>query len=477
MKKSFLLFSASLLLAGSIGGGKILATSANEPTVGEEIQALLADYLNADGYTKKTTIGLNAAAVEEMSACFHCNETAKKRTTYYRPGQLLLAAEDGSIPEGSGSYVYDANDHEVKRAAALGNSTNKNMWTNLSEPVSVGQNNANGLEDYYITLATFMSSGYFDGWGKNGNVYYYDLTNEDKVKDNETHIYNCDIWNEFLYFCAPMLYKNSGYYLSAKSLTITKKYDADSNGYLCLDMYLENIDSGKLDCDYLAEARIYENNYIFEEDLSESYFLRNGPFTEGKFVVDNDSGTKQLKLMNVPLLKGNAVKVWSSKSEYHGVSQGYAHNLTSTAGMVDGEDNYIIPEDGNYDFYIKLNDDGSFKDVYVNDKSAKTYYVSLGWSDIDGSKLWARYYNGSNEITSDESKPGMIYSHQNEYNQAVYKVTIPGEANKIQFCYNKTGGGEYVVSSITDIPTDKNAFYFDNWNDGSPTMGTWNYEG
>ena len=37
MKKSFLLFSASLLLAGSIGGGKILATNANEPTVGEEI--------------------------------------------------------------------------------------------------------------------------------------------------------------------------------------------------------------------------------------------------------------------------------------------------------------------------------------------------------------------------------------------------------------------------------------------------------
>ena len=90
--------------------------------------------------------------------------------------------------------------------------------------------------------------------------------------------------------------------------------------------------------------------------------------------------------------------------------------------------------------------------------------------------MWARYYNGSNEITTDESKPGMIYSHQNEYNQAVYKVTIPGEANKIQFCYNKTTG-EYVVSSITDIPADKNAFYFDNWNDGSPTMGTWNYEG
>ena len=78
MKKSFLLFSASLLLAGSIGGGKILATNANEPTVGEEIQALFADYLNADGYTKKTTIGLNTAAVEEMSACFHCNGEEKK---------------------------------------------------------------------------------------------------------------------------------------------------------------------------------------------------------------------------------------------------------------------------------------------------------------------------------------------------------------------------------------------------------------
>ena len=484
MKKSFLLFSASLLLAGSIGGGKILATSANELTVGEEIQALLADYLNADGYTKKTTIGLNAAAVEEMSVCFHCNETAKKRTTYYRSGQLLLAAEDGSIPAGSGSYVYDATDHEVKRAAALGNSTDENMWTNLSEPESVGQTNANGLEDYYITLVTFMSNGYFNGWGKNGDVYYYDLTNEDKVKDNETHIYNCDIWNEFLYFCAPMLYKNSGYYLSAKSLTITSKFDARGEEYLCLDMYVENIDSGKLDCSYLAEARIYEGNKVFQEDLDKAFYLLNSSNGEKTRLESDPNDNTHLMLKNVEMNKGDAVKIWDTENNYHGVSQNGEHNLSIgislDTGIRDDQDNYVIPEDGKYDFYVDFNQDGSYQKLYVEDKSAMTIYVSDGgWTDIDGKRIWARYYDkDNNEITTDLTKPRFVDSHLNDYNQAVHKVTIPGEAKYLQICYNKTYSTDYVVTKKLEINyAQYNGFFFDQWNDGGETItfGTWNY--
>ena len=472
MKKSFLLLSTSLLLAGSIGGGKIIATSANEPTVGEEIQALLADYLNADGYTKKTTIGLNAAAVEEMSACFHCNETAKKRTTYYRPGQLLLAAEDGSIPAGSGSYVYDAADHEVKRAAALGNSTDENMWTNLSEPVSVGQINANGLEDYYITLVTFMSNGYFDGWGKNGDVYYYDLTNEDKVKDNETHIYNCDIWNEFLYFCAPMLYKNSGYYLSAKSLTITKKYDADSNGYLCLDMYLENIDSGKLDCDYLAEARIYNGNRVFIEDLSTGYFLAASDNVERKFEIDpNDASHVMLK--NVSLTKGTKIKIQESNPAiYHGVSQGAGHNLsvaiTQTAGMVDDQDNYIIPENGTYDFYVNF-DNGSYRDMWINDQNAKTIYVQDTW-DKGGVGLHYWWNDGKNDVGSVwEYTPAGTFTGKYDSGHGMFRFVIPGAAEKIIIKYDGKQSSTIVLDSTN------NSYWISDAGGGTPSGNAYNW--
>lgn len=481
MKKSFLLFSTSFLLAGSIGGGKVLATNADELTVGEQIQNVIAEYI-ADGcYTKKTTIGLNDNAVSDLSACFHCSQTAKKRTTYYRPNQLLLAAEDGSIPAGSGSYIYDSVDHEVKRSGALDGTTEENMWINFSAPESVGHTGANGLEMYYITLNTFMSANYFDGWGKNGNLYYYDLSNEEKAKDEVTHIYNCDIWNEFLYFCAPMLYKNSGYYFSAKSLTITEKYDNNAEKYLCLDMYLEDWEKeGKLSENYLAEARIYKGNAVFAERLDKAFYLYNST-TGSKVQMESDpANNKHLMLRNVPMTKGDAVKVWDTENNYHGASQNIEHNL-SIAPNVDAQDNYVIPENGMYDFYVDFNDDGSYKKLYVDDKSAMTIYVSDGgWTDINGSKMWARYYSADSEeaeITTDDNKPAFVDSHRNEYNQQVHKITIPGEAKYIQICYNKTDN-DYVVTKRLEIKYEEyNGFYFDQWNGGGEniTFGTWNY--
>ena len=473
MKKSFLLLSTSLLLAGSIGGSKVFAANANEPTVGEEIQTLIADFLNSGYYTKKTTIGLNDASVQDLNACFHCGQNALKRTTYYKPGQLLLAAEDGTIPEGSGSYVYVAADHEVKRSAALAGSTEDNMWDNLSEPVSVGQTEANGLENYYITLNTFMSAGYFDGWGKNGDVYYYDLSNEEKQKKEGTDIYNCDIWNEFLYFCAPMLYQNSGYYFSAKSLTITTKYDNNAEKYLCLDMYLEDWEKeGKLSQDYLTEARIYKGNKVFAECLDKAFYLVSGD-DKIKFNADPDNNT-HIMINNVSMSKGTAVKVWDTNGNYYGSTRGMEHNLSigvnKDTGLVDDSDNYVIPEDGKYDFYVDFNNDGSYKKLYVNDKNAMTLYIDSGnWADIDSKKLWCRYYDkDSNELTSDWHKPNAVYSHDNSNGYCVCKIVVPSEAKYLQICYNKAdwAGGTYVVTGLQEIKyPEYNTFRFDQWND------------
>ncbi len=481
MKKSFLLFSTSFLLAGSIGGGKVLATNADELTVGEQIQNVIAEYI-ADGcYTKKTTIGLNDNAVSDLSACFHCSQTAKKRTTYYRPNQLLLAAEDGSIPAGSGSYVYDSTDHEVKRSGALDGTIEENMWTNLSAPESVGHTGANGLEMYYITLNTFMSANYFDGWGKNGDVYYYDLSSDELKKDETTHIYNCDIWNEFLYFCAPMLYKNSGYYFSAKSLTITEKYDNNAEKYLCLDMYLQDWEKeGKLSENYLAEARIYKGNRVFAECLDKAFYLVSND-NKIKFNVDPDNNT-HLMISNVTMSKGTAVKVWDTENNYYGSTRGIEHNLAidvnSNTGLIDNADNYVIPENGQYDFYVDFNEDGSYKKLFVNDKGAVTLYIdSGGWADVDENRLWCRYYDADrNELTIDGYKPRATYSHLNSDNNSVSKIVVPAEAAFLQICYNKTWENDYMVTALLEIKYPGfNTFRFDQWNGGNENI-TFTYE-
>lgn len=482
-KKSILLFSSFFVVFGLVQPKSFFSVGAEnpEPTTAEKLHDLFASFKGkGDFYTKKTTIALNDDAVNEMSTCFHCNETASKRTTYYTRNKLLLALEDGSIPEGSGSYQYV--DGEVKRAAALAGSDEFNMWTNLSEPVSVGHINATKLEDYYKTLDTFLVDGYFDNWNENNDVYYYDLTNEDKTK-NEEFIYNCPVWNDFLYFCAPMIYMNSGKYLSAKSLTVTTKYDNNGILYLCLDMYLADGDSYKLNQPYLAEARIYKGNNIFQENLDKAFFLFNST-SHAKTKMESDpDNNKHLMLKNVDMTKGDAVKVWDTLNNYHGVSQNVEHNLSidinADTGFKDAEDNYVIPEDGKYDFYIDFNDDGSYKKLYVEDKSAMTIYVSDGgWSDIDGSRMWARYFDANDvEITTDSTKPRFVDSHKNEYDQQVHKITIPGEAKYIQICYNKTDN-DYVITKKLEIKYEEyNGFYFDQWNGGGDniTFGTWNY--
>lgn len=489
-KKSFLVLSSSFLVFGMV---QRPAVNGLDATIGvQEIQIQVtptqalhelfeAVKLNGHGlYTKKTTIGLNETAVNEMSACFHCNETANKRTTYYAPNKLLLASEDGSIPEGSGSYQYA--DGEVKRAAALANTNEENMWSNLSELESVGQLEATSLESYYVTVDTFLADGYFNSWSKDDStgVYYYDLNDQDKSK-NEQGEYNCKMWNDFLYFCAPMLYRKSGNYLSAKSLTVTSKYDADGVRYLCLDMYLANGDSGKLNQSYLAEARLYNGNTVFQEDLSIGYFLVNEDGSKIKFDADPND-TSHVMIKDINMNKGAAFKVWDTNGNYHGAaSQNFRHNLSASVnasnGFVDENDNYVIPETGVYDLYVNFNNEGTYNDVWVSDKSAKTYYLTINWTDGEGvnyDQLWARYYKDNVELSNDNSKPSLIYSHQNPENQKVYKVTIPGEANQIEFCYHKWSG-PYVTTSRTALSSEYNAFYFLDWNNGSPTLATWNY--
>lgn len=265
-------------------------------TTEEDIQTLLSNYIGGDGiYTKKTTIGLNSEARSELSH-FHCELNQAKRTTYYNGQKLLLAEEDGTVLENSGSYVF--NTDKVERRHATEDMTDTIDFGNLSEPDFV-QGTATKLEDYYVTLNTFMEEGYFADWSVDANgTFFYKLTEAEKDVDKDGK-YVSKMWNDFLAFCAPMFYPNATYIAGIDSLSISESVDANGTSYLKLSMWLDDVECGKLDEPYFAEARIYTGNTIFEEELLNgdamflqplSAWLEDGAAMAAYVTADNMAG-------------------------------------------------------------------------------------------------------------------------------------------------------------------------------------------
>ena len=185
MKKITLLVLGAALASGIALPASTLS-AAHATTPADDLKALVQSYIGDDGlYTKKTTIGLNDAAKAEMFEYFHAGLTEAKRTTYYAPNKLLLAAEDGSIPTGSGSYQFVAEDSKVHRYGALEGSDESTMWTNLNSGYVAYPDEVTKLEDKFVTLNTFVSDGYFAEWGHDDSngIYYYDLK-DGEIVDN-----------------------------------------------------------------------------------------------------------------------------------------------------------------------------------------------------------------------------------------------------------------------------------------------------
>lgn len=485
MKKSLILFSTSLLLSSFLLPSTLKEVKAVKLAPSEAIHDLIEGYKDTGSYTKKTTIGLNSSAIEDMQDCFHSNLTAAKRTTYYAPNKLLLANADGTVSAGSGSYVFDAENSEVKRGAATEdiNDIGK-LWSKISDPVSVGHTGATKLEDFYVTLDTFLATDYFANWNydENEDYYYYKLTEADKAKD-DNGVYASGMWGDFLNFCAPMLYAKSGRHFSADSLRIQTGYTNGVGTYLQMTMYLDDIDSGKLDDNqYLAEARVYQGNSIFEEKDEVGYILGDDSGQGYEFDKDPEN-SKHLVLKNMSYKKGNIIRVYTTKFTFIEANKDFKHNLSlgisKETGFADNSGQYIIPEDGIYDFYVDFNDDGSFKQVYVMDRSAKTLYVEKTWGDINGNKMFIQYATSGELSSSNNMQVQMTYSHMAGTNndKETYKVTIPGNTTGFRFCYNKTDDAQTWVKGSIQTLGENNAYYFSDWNDGTPTMGSYTYSG
>lgn len=445
MVKFTLLLCGAAMLAGLAMPTRNAAAAPADTK--DDLKSLVQKYLAADGlYTKKTTIGLNEAAKEEHVEYFHASLVQAKRTTYYAPNKLLLAAEDGSIPVGSGSYYFDSADSKVHRAGALEGSDESNMWSNLDAGYVAYKDEVTKLEDKFVTLNTFLADNYFSAWGYNDGTYYYDLTAGDKEKDAEG-AYKCAMWNDFLAFCAPMLYAKSGNYLSAKSLTISEAYDTNGNSYLMMSMYLDDADAGKLEQSYLAQARIYKGNSIFQEDFTKSFFVMRGAERLGKMLWEDES-KKELVLKNVALEKGDAIKLWSTDNQWHGVSAGFEHNLTvgisKNTKLVDDQDNYLACEAANFDFYAKFDDDWNYTGTYAHDQSAKNIYLQDTW-DKGGIGM---HYWGANIIGTEwDYTPWGVNTYKKDSGHDMYRFVVPGATENIIIKYDNNQSNDITLGT------------------------------
>lgn len=220
------------------------------------INTLVDDYYNEGTYTKKSNIYVNDTVEDlELASVFHkpSNEAPvyKDRTTYYTPNALLMGDYDGGFEDINSGYR---------------NGTDGHMWhysiNSSDEVIDDWKVNNTTIQKFYVTLDKMLEENYFEGWSYSDGVATYTVGNnqDEFVKD-------------FLAFTAPCLEP------VVLSSTYSNYFDIDKleiagetgyNGkYLALRIYIDPTNVGTVsnkDC-ILSEARIYEGNKLFDEDL------------------------------------------------------------------------------------------------------------------------------------------------------------------------------------------------------------------
>lgn len=472
MVKFTLLLCGAAMLAGLAMPTRNAAAAPAETK--DDLKSLVQKYLAADGlYTKKTTIGLNDASKQEHVEYFHASLVEAKRTTYYAPNKLLLAAEDGSIPVGSGSYYFDSADSKVHRAGALEGSDESNMWENLDAGYVAYRDEVTKLEDKFVTLNTFAAADYFAAWGydSSSGVYYYDLTEGDKAKDAEG-VYACAMWNDFLAFCAPMLYAKSGAYLSAKSLTVQEKFDHSGTSYLALSMYLDSVDEGKLDESYLAEARIYVGNRVFKENTDFAVYLVGTVGGQAfKQEMIWDAAEEQNEVENLALSKGDCLEIWDTNNNYHHVYQHVWDNAIEYGGTYNNQ--YKVGMSSkSYGFYYKPSEDKTYISA---SKDLMWFKPNQEIWDKDGAKFSIEFKDANGASIS-------TVALENPDADGYYKYEVPHNAKKC--VYNRLDSNRSTVwnhSGECELANFdwNNTFFqwkdsgYDGWNYGTYNVGSW----
>jgi len=194
-------------------------------------------------------------------------------------------------------------------------------------------------------------------------------------------------------------------------------------------------------------------------------------------LIQNPGNDNELMLTDVSITKGYKAQIMKSGGNLLGVSNSYSHNLTQPAttgnGFVNSEGYYIACQTGTFDFYIKFNESAhtTFSSVYVNVDDTRILYIQNNWSK---NGLQAQYW-GDN-VTGGAAKFSNLEFYKNTGNPShpTYKMVIPKNTSKAQFKYTENSNVIYTVE-ITLGTTDV-IYYYDQWNDGTPTVGSFAVE-
>lgn len=295
----------------------------SKQTAAEEVTAtsLVTEYFNNGEYTKKTQIYLSEEARNDYAQHFHVNaRNALDRTTYYKPGYLLMGDLEGGFDEINSGFRNDGNNvkHFVYK-----NETIKDDYSIKNT----------SLKDYFVVLDDMIGEeNFFGGFvGESETKYTYTVSKVESGVETKLH--------EFLWFTAPGLNDSiftsdaSGNYFTQEGITLVleEKNHVFYGDYLSFRIILDPTDIGKVKseeeiADYngeelvLSEARVYkglksfdENDYYstFNTKFENNYIYRLGNVNTVKlgslFTVDIPVKEDAVVNVNVEALEGSNV--------------------------------------------------------------------------------------------------------------------------------------------------------------------------
>lgn len=234
-----------------------------------------------------------------------------------------------------------------------------------------------------------------------------------------------------------------GYYLVKKNPGDSYKYKYNGSSYSWKFNELNNSDVNFMSIDSLTFAS------------NEKYILRKYSF---------DTSTYKTLNVKVPVSSGSAnltvntdtyeisatpgtYKVWLNKS---GDTKSISLETVSEFASVNLMSRNIVQN------YPNIKMASPTPTITTN---YRTVYLTNNWSK---SNLKIHYWGSGDETIS------MKWVYDNEFGQGVHWAQIPNGATGFQFKY--TDGGDVYSVNLTST---SNAYYYSEWNNGTPTMGTW----
>lgn len=478
--KTLIVVLSALMLTGC--AEYLLPAKAVEKSIPDQIKEMLTPIINEGTFTKKSHIRINEATEKEIEKYFHAGNKILDMTTYYTPDALFMCNSNGVAATGDtvyhGGFKKDGDNKYTKfdyEPAAGVDFTVEDAFDATKHTTSWSEDIA--LWTKYTNLDNLLDDAMLTGF-----TSYADKCFEytpASIEVNEDGTYKDTVLQFFQAFAAPMFRV-----IGSKYITVTKvqllggKLDARGEEYVSLKILVDEGDKGKTidGSDVFVDTKVFKGNTIFVEDYSETFFIKSwdsdGVETSTKMALNPDND-KEMVVKGLELTAGSKFKAWSTKRGFE-VGSTYGNNLTYAPQTTESGD-YKIVYDGTYDIYVKFkaNDLVEYDSTWVNMSEVRTIYCTRNFDWIENDSIKCYYWGKGISEPDFNNAVNMVFSHNNEYSQKVYKVVIPSETEKIIFRFKNNGDKQSVDITLND---DKNAYYFVNeWPDGKIKVESYVY--